>query len=222
MSISQRKPDMKKSFLTTLIFGLFLCFSAVKCESAVSADEARAFLNDTGQKLIETLSLSDREEKYEALDELFETKVDLDYASKFVLGQYYKKLNKTQKSHYQALFGRYLKSLYKSYPLDFETEGTGFEIKSVQVAEKYTNALAVVNVPPQFQTENFQTVLLEFKLTQKNGKIFLVDFKIGETSMLLTLRGRFLQMIKDDEEEMDWFLEDFEDLVLSNERNLEQ
>lgn len=213
---------MKKSFIATIILCLGLCFSAVKCESALNESQARAFLNDTGQKLIKTLSLSDIQEKHEALDALFDTKVDLDYASKFVLGQYYKKLNKTQKKLYRTLFERYLKSLYKSYPLEFETEDMGFEIKNVQIDEKYANAFAVVDVPPQFQTENFQTVLLEFKLTQKNGKIFLVDFKIGETSMLLTLRSRFLQMIKNDEEEMNWFLEDFEDLVLSNERNLEQ
>ncbi|MBQ7660370.1 MAG: ABC transporter substrate-binding protein [Alphaproteobacteria bacterium] len=213
---------MKKSFLATILLCLGLCFSAVKCESAVSESQARAFLNDTGQKLIETLGLSDMQEKYDALDDLFETKVDLDYASKFVLGQYYRRLNKTQKKHYRALFERYLKSLYKSYPLSFETEGMGFEIKSVQIDDKYANALAVVDVPPQFQRENFQTVLLEFKLKEKNGKVFLVDFKIGETSMLITLRNRFLQMIKNDEEEMNWFLEDFEDLVLSNERNLQQ
>ena len=70
--------------------------------------------------------------------------------------------------------------------------------------------------------ENFDHVNLEFTLHEIGGKIKITDLKIGESSLLLTYRGRFYQMIKDVDEDFEWFLEDLETITVSNERNAEQ
>ncbi len=212
---------MKNRFLKAIFifFSVLLCF--FDSNAAMTDEKVRAFLNDTGEKLIETIGSDDKWLKYQTLDQMFDTKFDVSYGAKFVLGVYYKKMDESQKAHFQNLFARYLKALYKSYPLEFETKGINFEVLSIDLGQPFTNAYARIKLPEQFRTENLESVRVDFKITQRQNDLLLVDFKIAETSMLLTLRNRVLQMIKDDEEELSWFLEDFEDLVLSHEKNVE-
>ena len=208
---------MKKflAFLFIFFFGVVSSLRAEKTEADV-----RNFLNEKGQKLIITLGSSDLEEKYDILDEMFENNVDVDYIARFVMGQYYRNMTDEQKKKYHELFKRYIVSLYKSYPLDFETKGLGFEISAVKKNGKYFDASTIVDLPEKYQTEAVKKVSVDFKLTENNGQFQLVDLKIGEVSMIVTLRNRFSNMIKEAEEEIDWFLEDFEDLTKSNEENV--
>lgn len=46
----------------------------------------------------------------------------------------------------------------------------------------------------------------------------ITDIKVAESSLILSYRGRFYQMIADADEEMEWFLEDFELLADSGKK----
>ena len=46
----------------------------------------------------------------------------------------------------------------------------------------------------------------------------LTDIKIGESSLILSYRNKFYQMIKSADEDMEWFLEDFELTTVSAEK----
>ena len=209
----------KKSFLKVIIL-LFVFFGVGK---ALAFDEGavREFLNTTGEKLIQTLGLEDKQARYEILDQMFDENIDVEYMGRYVLGRYYKTLNDEQKQQYTTLFARYIKSLYKSYPIDFKTEEIGFEVLKIQDTPKYIEATAAVDLPEKYRTEGLEQVKVEFRIHQKNDVFLIADLKIADVSMLLTLRPRFMQMMKDAEEEVSWFLDDFEDLTISNERNLE-
>ena len=37
-----------------------------------------------------------------------------------------------------------------------------------------------------------------------------IDIKVGENSLILTYRQRFQEMIKEADEDINWFMEDFE------------
>ena len=60
--------------------------------------------------------------------------------------------------------------------------------------------------------------LVEFRVHKKDGRIMLTDIKVAESSLILSYRNRFYQMIADADEEIDWFLEDFELLTDSSEQ----
>lgn len=205
--------------LITFVFA-FLALASFSKAAPVEESEAMAWANQTGFKLIEALGNPDVSEKYQTLDEMFEQDVDTVYLAQFVLGKYWKNLDENQKKVYVPLFQRYVLSLYKSYPLDFKTDGIDFTILSARRTGNYTDVFCKINLPKELANENLQTISLEFKLSQADGKIKIVDLKIGESSLLLTYRNRFYAMIKDVDEDMGWFLEDFETLTLSNEKNI--
>ena len=209
----------KKSFLKVIIL-LFVFFCAGKV-LAFDEGAVRDFLNTTGEKLIQTLGLEDKEARYQILDQMFDENIDVEYMGRYVLGRYYKTLNDEQKARYTALFARYIKSLYKSYPIDFKTEEIGFEILKAHEMPKHIEATAVVDIPEKYRTEGLEQVKVEFRIHQKENIFLIADLKIADVSMLLTLRQKFMQMMKDADEEPSWFLEDFEDLTVSNEMSLD-
>lgn len=211
-----------KKFLTVhiLILATIMLFCRVAC-ATFNETKVRDFLNTTGEKFIETLGLQDLGRKYTILDDMFETKFDTKAMGRFVLGANYRLLNDAQKEQYQALFKRYIKSLYKSYPLDFKTDEIKFRVTQITKNNKYVFSAVIVDLPEKYQTEKLKAVRLEFRLKEtENGDYVISDVSIADVSMLVSLKPRFTQMFKDAADEPEWFLEDFEDLVVSNEQQV--
>lgn len=204
------------------ILSLFLGFLTFPCYADISEKEADQWVNDKGRELISALSSQDIDQKYAVLDQMFNHDVDCAYIGRFVLGTYWRKMTPEQQEIYQGLFRRYVVSLYKSYPLDFDMKGVDFSILSTELNGRYADVLCRVSLPEKYQTETFKAVNIAFKLVKNDARIQIVDLKIGESSLLLTYRTRFMAMIKDADEEMDWFLEDFQLQTESNEKNLQQ
>lgn len=204
----------KKVFFVflTVLFAIFRPLISVHAEP-VDPQEAARFINQTGYRLIEALGNKNLEQKYEALDTLFSQNVDMSYLAQFVLGKYWKLLTPEQKQTYLRLFPRYVISVYKSYPLDFGTEGLSFEILSSQTVQNFTDVFCRINLPQSLRTEHLPFVDVAFKLQKVKQNIQIVDLKIGQSSLLVSYRKRFYQMISDADEDISWFLEDFADLT---------
>ena len=77
------------------------------------------------------------------------------------------------------------------------------------------NVTVNVNIDSNDPIKNY---LLSFRLHQTLNGIRLVDIKVGESSLLLSYRRKFYEHIIDVDEEMEWFLEDLEDMAKSAER----
>lgn len=215
---------MKSKFFLQVITVVLSFFALAQTASAAPVEKETAvrWANDTGSRLIEALGNPDLESKYAVLDKMFADDVDGDYIARFTIGKYWKEMSSEQQQNYTALFKRYMLSLYKNYPLDFETNEINYNITSAQEGKLHTAVFCTVTLPEKLASENFDHVNLEFTLTKDNGKIKIRDLKIGESSLLLTYRGRFYQMMKDADEDLLWFLEDLETLTVSNERNAEE
>ncbi len=207
--------------LITLVLALFVYLTPASAAQVAEA-KAEAWTSQTGYKLIEALGNPDINSKYLMLDNMFENDVDTLYLAKFVLGRYWKDLDDSQKETYINLFKRYVLSLYKTYPLDFSTDGLDFVILSAKINGNYTDVYCRINLPDDISQGTVKDIGLEFKLSNDSGKIKIVDLKIGESSLLLTYRSRFNTMVKEAEEDMSWFLEDFELLVVSTERHAKE
>ena len=50
------------------------------------------------------------------------------------------------------------------------------------------------------------------------GKLRIIDLKIGESSLILSYRGRFYEMIAQDDEDLGWFMEDLQMITESTEK----
>lgn len=203
-------------FLYFILFcGLLFCPFPAHAES-LSLDEAETFAREQGNNLLSFFAEKDIRTKYQKLDNLFLNHVDLDHIARFVVGKYWREMTPEQQKSYQALFKRYAVSVYKGFPLTFENrlsfEITGSRSEGNDVFVEADIAYARSKSPP----EHF---LVEFRMHKTDNVIKLTDIKIGESSLILSYRGRFYQMIKSADEDMGWFLEDFELATVSAEKN---
>ena len=208
------------AFLTTICMTCFLSFAAFA--APVSATKAKDFINQTGYRLIEALGNQNLQEKYAVLDDMFQKNVDMPYLARFVMGKYFKQMTEEQKQTYLALFPRYVIGVYKGYPLNFGTEGLSFEILSTLQNGNFTDVLCRINLPESLKTEQVQSIDVSFKLEEVENQPKIIDLKIGESSLLVSYRNRFYQMIMEADEDMVWFLEDFAALTESAEKNAEE
>ena len=214
---------MKSNFFLQLIIFTFLLFSPleVKAES-LTAREAETWAQDKGEKLLKAFSETDIGKRYELLDDMLLNYVDLDYISQFVIGKYWRQMTPEQKNVYQPLFKRYALSVYKSFPLNFNSEKIHYQILRARIEPNYANVSAKVQLDAADVPEGMQDILVEFRLNKKQGKIRIVDLKLGESSLILSYRGRFYQMLAQNDGDIDWFLEDLETVTSSTERQNRQ
>jgi phospholipid transport system substrate-binding protein len=201
---------------------LLLLPQIVYAETAISSSEARLWANTKGQELIQALSEKNLAVKYDRLDKLMDENVNLDYVSKFVIGKYRRKMTPEQATTYNQLFHRYVKSLYKTTDLSFDAQTISFKINSVTEHEKFASVVCIVTPPKLEKNIEIQDIPIKFKLIRGDKrKIQAVDVEISDISMVIEYRKRFYQMIKNEGENIGWFLEKFEAQVKANEENAE-
>lgn len=205
-------------------FGLFLSANiADAAPVAVSSTDARAWANSKGQELLLTLSEQDLITKYSKLDKMLEEDVNLDYISQFVIGKYGKLMNAEQKERYRQLFHRYALSVYKKFNLNLANSNINFSIDAVTEHNRFTTVLCSVDPGELLQNVKIEKIPVKFKLIRgTNDTIQAVDVEISDVSMVIEYRKRFYQMIKEEDEDINWFLDKFADKVRANEKAFQQ
>ena len=215
---------MKSNKFLQVITGCVMLVAAGVCRAEdVTVEEARRFAAIKGEELLMSFQEPDLVERYRQLDALFMTYIDIDYVSRFVVGRYWRQMTAEQQKRYRDLFVRYGLAYYKTLPLDYAKKLT-YEIKGAEKEGDFVNV--ATNVHVTLGTKNGkpegQDVTLIFRLHKVGGIIKAVDVKVAESSLLLTYRGKFYEMIAQDDGEMEWFLEDLEILTSSIEHQLQE
>ena len=213
---------MKRHILIVVTWFLFMLFPSFCYSAPVESKLASSWVNDTGNKLLKALSSQNIENKYATLDKMFGEDVDVQYIARFVIGKYWRTMDKEQQKEYVDLFSRYALSIYKNYPLNFNFNNISFEVVDVKQHKDFTDVSCIIRLPEEVSTEMVDSVNVKFKLTKTNEKIKIVDLIFGESSLLMTYRTRFYDMIKSLDYEMSWFLEDFSDMVISSEKTAQE
>lgn len=208
---------MKSNLFLQVISALFFLFGINEAlATPVSPEDAVLWAQKNGQHLMDTFREKDFVKKYNELDAIFDQYIDSEYVAKFVVGKYWRTMSKEQQEKYISIFNRYVKALYKTFPLDFVNR-LKYEVKTAFIDGNFTvvNVTVNVNIDSNDPIKNY---LLSFRLHQTLNGIRLVDIKVGESSLLLSYRRKFYEHIIDVDEEMEWFLEDLEDMAKSAER----
>lgn len=205
---------------------LCLCFlinTSLASPVAVSSTDARIWANSKGQELLMTLSEPNPLVKYSKLDKMMEEDVNLDYVSQFVIGKYGKLMNTEQKERYRQLFHRYALSIYKKFNLNAAIDNINFSIDAVTEYPRFTTVQCSVDPGDVFQNIKIEKIPVKFKLIRgQNNSIQAVDVEISDVSMVIEYRKRFYQMIREEDEDINWFLDRFADKVQANEKAFQQ
>ena len=207
---------MKSNLFLQFITGCLLLFATVCRAESLTTDEALDFARVQGQELLMSFQEPDLKERFDKLDKLFLGYVDVDYISRFVAGRHWRNMDEGQKKKYKELFSRYGLAYYKTLPLDY-AKNVKYQIKGAEADGDFVNVITNVEVS---LGQDPQVITLSFRLHKVGGVVKAVDVKIAESSMLLVYRSKFQEMIAQSDNELEWFLEDFEDLVQSLEKNL--
>lgn len=210
------------NFLRLIIVSFILLSSSFVQAAAISAEEAKAWADKKGQSLLQAFSENNQEVKYQKLDDLFLNDVDLNHISKFVIGKYWRQMSDTQKTRYQDIFKRYSLAVYKSFPLNFDMDKIKYTIISAKANPKDTNVVANIQLQMGPKKEDMQNILVDFRLHKVDGKTKLIDLKLAESSLILSYRNRFYEMISGNDEDIEWFLEDLETITTSTEQTNEE
>lgn len=210
---------MKSNIFLHFITGCFVFLATFNVYAApVNEAEAVDFANTKGKELIDIFQEKDLKKRYSVLDELIIKHIDIDYISKFVIGKYWRVMTPEQKKTYKDIFVRYGLAAYKNLPLEYAKDIV-YKIMSAKIEGQYTNVLANIKVP---LANEQQEITVAFRMHKTEGVIKLVDVKVAESSLLLSYRGKFYEMIAQSDNEIDWFLEDLSDMASSMEYNLRQ
>ena len=108
--------------------------------------------------------------------------------------------------------------MYKSFPLEFDTSQIEYTITGVRPGKNYADVTANIFFQLGSKPEDKQNILVEFRLNKTDGKLRIIDLKIGESSLILSYRGRFYEMIAQDDEDLGWFMEDLQMITESTEK----
>lgn len=203
-------------FLQVITVALCLLVSGACRAEYLSDREALDFAATKGKELLMSFQEPDLDKRYKELDAMFVKYIDIDYVSKFVVGKYWRRMTPEQQENYRDIFVRYGLSFYKTLPLDYAKNLT-YEIKGAEPDGNFVNVATNVSV---LLGQERQNVTLVFRLHKNGGKIQAVDVKVAESSLLLSYRGKFYEMIARNDGEMDWFLEELNDLAVSMEQSL--
>lgn len=205
-------------FLRVIILSIVMFGSSWGYADELSKQEALNFASTKGQELLMAFQEPDLDKRYKNLDEMFVEYIDIDYVSKFVMGKYWRKMTKEQQQEYKNIFVRYGLSYYKTLPLDYAKNLT-YEIVGAEQNGEFTTVAANIHVKIG---QEVQTLTLVFKLHKVDKKVKVVDVKVAESSLLLAYRGKFYEMIAQQDGEISWFLEDLTDLTMSMEYSLRE
>ncbi len=215
-----------KSFLQLIIlfFGIF-CFNITEAKALTSA-EAQSWAQQKGEQILQILSSPSSPQKYTELDKILTQDIDLNHAAKFVVGKYWRQMTPEQQAEYVPLFKRYVAALYKSVPLDIETDSIHFQIDKTITTSNGVEVWCTIfakQLEKAVDEKSKGGIKVLFILTDANGSIQVRDLKVEESSLLLSYRDRFYKMIhEDNDDDITWFLEDLTTITQDTEEKNEQ
>lgn len=205
-----------KYFLQLIILFLSITLPLHPADAALNEAVARRWAENKGSEILQILAEPNSEKKYAALDKILATDIDLDYAARFVVGKYWRMMNEEQQSQYVALFKRYVAAIYKNYPLDIAANSINFNIEKTLPQKDKVIVKCRISLN-DLQTDNDEkptSFKVLFVLKENGDQIQVEDLKVEDSSLLLSFRDRFYKIIhEDNDDEIGWFLEDFNAIV---------
>lgn len=91
-------------------------------------------------------------------------------------------------------------------------------LPAAKSGDAYVDVTAAVDVGGKNEQEKPQVFLVTFRLAEKNSELRIIDLKLAESSLILSYRTRFYELFAADDGDVEWFLEDLENMTSSAEK----
>ena len=170
-----------------IIFSLFFISNA---SADPNAENSKIFLEKLGKEVIATVSderLSDNQRRTN-FRYLYLNAFDNFYISRFVLGRYWKRIDKSVKEEFVKTFNDYIVSTYA--PKFKGWQGEFKAVNSLMEKNFYNVKMNIIN-------KDGPVLNLIWKIyLDKNKNFKILDVNIDGVSMLVTQRAEFMSVIK--------------------------
>ena len=174
--------------LKRLLISLFFVVPTVINSDEIS--ESKVFVENLGKEVVEKVSNSNISDatRHENFKRLYLSTFDNYYISRFVLGRYWKTLDKNLQTQFVKSFNKYIVATYA--PKFKGWEGTFKATDSLLENNLYNVKMDIVN-------KDGPTLKMMWKMYLNNsGEFKILDVNIDGVSMLVTQRAEFLSVIK--------------------------
>lgn len=158
----------------------------------VSAEtqEAEQFIADLGTTAISVLqqpdlTLNQREAQFHRL---LQSKFDLDFISRFVLGKYWRQITPEQQEEYRELFGQFVLKTYSA-------RLGGYAGQQFHVANVYSGGKQDMIVRSVISGGSGQPLTADWRVRHIDGTLKIIDISVEGISMSITQRQEFAAII---------------------------
>ena len=174
----------KKLFLVLVLFYPVISYSDE------NIGKSKIFVEKLGKQVVEKVSNTEitEQERYNNFKTLYLSSFDNYYISRFVLGRYWKTIDKGIQKQFVDSFNNYIVATYA--PKFKGWEGTFKAVESLFENNYYNVKMDILN-------EDGPTLKMMWKIyINKNEEFKILDVNIDGVSMLVTQRAEFLSVIK--------------------------
>ena len=174
----------KKLFLVLVLFYPVISYSDE------NIGKSKMFVEKLGKQVVEKVSNTEitEQERYNNFKTLYLSSFDNYYISRFVLGRYWKTIDKGIQKRFVDSFNNYIVATYA--PKFKGWEGTFKAVESLFENNYYNVKMDILN-------KDGPTLKMMWKIyINKNEEFKILDVNIDGVSMLVTQRAEFLSVIK--------------------------
>ena len=174
----------KKLFLVLVLFYPVISYSDE------NIGKSKIFVEKLGKQVVEKVSNTEitEQERYNNFKTLYLSSFDNYYISRFVLGRYWKTIDKGIQQQFVDSFNNYIVATYA--PKFKGWEGTFKAVDSLLENNYYNVKMDILN-------KDGPTLKMMWKIyINKNEEFKILDVNIDGVSMLVTQRAEFLSVIK--------------------------
>lgn len=168
---------------------VLVALGGVAKADAISPDAAKAFINQSGQKLVGIVNSQTGSQKSEALRQLVNQIVAVDLVGDYVLGRYINVATPQQHQQFQTLFHQLL-----SYNITYQInayQGVAFMVNG---ATQQGNDMVVdttITTPGKAPAD------VGWAVDEIDGQLKIVDVIVAGTSLRITTRNDYASVITD-------------------------
>lgn len=174
-------------YLRILLLSFFIF--AVGDASAAGAGDAKAFVNDLGNHVLEIVKSGKSDsEKEQQLIQIFNENVNTDWMARFVLGRYSRTVPQDKLERYKKLYRDYVMNSY--IPRFREYTSEKFRVSGVR-NDKDTYIVQTEILRPN----NQQAIKVDYRLVPEASSFKVIDIVVEGVSLINTQRSEFGSII---------------------------
>lgn len=166
-----------------------------KAAYAATAEEAKAFVNNVGQHVLQVLNAEANEaQKQKKLQQLFSQNVDMDWMGQFVLGRAWSEAAPEAQARYLAAYRAYLLARYTHNFTRYA--GSDYTITdTVDTGEGNFTVAMRINSPHADQQHTSAGYRVSMR---ENGEFKITDIIVEGVSLITTQRSDFASVLQNE------------------------